>query len=45
MIDAHHCMYENKIMKSIKIIEGIRKTNRGGKYEESTLYAGMDISQ
>jgi hypothetical protein len=40
-------MYENRIMKPVKIVfkRGIRKSNRGGEFDQSTLYAYMEISK
>jgi hypothetical protein len=41
-------MYENRIMKFVKIVlKGWRcdKSNRGDKFDLSTLYAYMKISQ
>jgi hypothetical protein len=42
-------MYENRIMKPPSIVlkgKGeIRKSNRGGEFDQSTLYAYIEISQ
>jgi hypothetical protein len=42
-------MYENRIMKPPNIVvKGrgeIRKSNRGGEFDQSTLYACTEISQ
>jgi prenyltransferase beta subunit len=41
-------MYEKRIIKPIKIVkrrEGKRKSNRGGEFDQSILYACMEISQ
>jgi hypothetical protein len=41
-------MYENRIMKPVKISskmgKGIRKNDRGGEFNQSTLYACIGIS-
>jgi hypothetical protein len=43
-------MYENRIMRPFKIVFkngewGIRKSNRGSEFDQSTLYACGEISQ
>jgi hypothetical protein len=42
-------IYENRIIKPVKIIlkggKGMRKGNRGGEFDQSTLYACMEIPQ
>jgi hypothetical protein len=50
-VKALICMYENRIMKSISncLKKGgwggrIRKSNRGGDFDHSPLYASMEIS-
>jgi hypothetical protein len=43
------CVYENRIMKLIKIWlkkgGGGQESNRGGEYDQSTLYACLEMSQ
>jgi hypothetical protein len=40
-------MYGNRIMKPIKIMKKrrLRKNNRGAEFEQSTLYACVELSQ
>jgi hypothetical protein len=40
-------MYVNRIMKLMKIVlkGGIRRSNREGEFDQSTLHVGMEISQ
>jgi hypothetical protein len=42
-------MYENRIIKPVKIVprreDKIRKSNRGGGFDQCTLYAYIEIPQ
>jgi hypothetical protein len=42
-------MYENRVMKLIELFRKrerrLKKSNRGGEFDQSTLYACMEISQ
>jgi hypothetical protein len=42
------CIFENRLLKPIKNVlkgGGLRNSNRGDKYDQSTLYACMEIPQ